>query len=92
MMVDLPPPVTTTQADPRAALAVVMVILLALVVGFLVFVPIPEPNRDVLVTLVSVGVVAPIKDIYGYFFGSSAGSVAKDATIATMASSANKEA
>ena len=75
-------------ADPRAKLAAAMVILLGLSLAGLLFLPIPDSNRDIIVALVSVGVVASVKDIVGYYFGSSASSSQKDATIATMAANA----
>lgn len=75
-------------ADPRAYLAAAMIVLLGLSLAGLLFLPIPQENRDIIVALVSVGVVASVKDIVGFYFGSSASSTQKDATIATMAANA----
>jgi hypothetical protein len=89
-MSDTPTPVTPAAPvrvprDPRGYLAIAMIGLLGASIAALVFLPIPQTNHDIIVALVSVGVVASVKDIVGYYFGSSASSVQKDATIATMA-------
>jgi hypothetical protein len=75
-------------ADPRAYLAAAMIALLAASLAGLLFLPVPASNRDIIIAIVSVGVVASVKDVIGFYFGSSAGSTQKDATIATMAANA----
>jgi hypothetical protein len=71
--------------SPRGLIAGAMILLLGASIGGLLFIPIPTTNRDIIVALVSVGVVASVKDIVGFYFGSSRGSDAKDATIAALA-------
>lgn len=43
-----------------------------------------DPMRDAFMLLLGAS-IALVKDVYGYYFGSSAGSQGKDATIASMA-------
>jgi len=50
----------------------------------LAFFELPATGKDAILILLG-AVVASYKDVYGYFFGSSAGSAHKDETIATFA-------
>ena len=70
--------------DIRAGVGLTMIGLLAAALGGLMFVPVPTDNRDLAIAIVTGVLGASVKDIVGYYFGSSKGSAAKDETIARL--------
>lgn len=52
------------------------------VIGFLIFKPVPDASKDVLLILLG-ALTVQSKEVYGYYFGSSAGSAKKDDILAT---------
>ena len=77
-----PPPPAPPRPQTRTALAVAMVAILAAALGAFFFVW----ERYVFYTL-AVGVLSAVSTIVGFYFGSSRGSQAKDATIAALSES-----
>lgn len=68
----------------RSALGVIITIGFFGTVGTVLFVPVPGTVRDIVLVLIG-ALIASFKDVTGYFFGSSAGSAAKDETIRAQA-------
>lgn len=69
-----------------AVLACLAVIGLVFAISLLAFHVLPPGSESGLLVLIG-GLAASYKDVYGYYFGSSAGSQGKDATIQKLASS-----
>ncbi len=70
--------------DLRGLTGLAMILLLAAALGVLMFVRIPDANRDLAIALITGVLGASVKDIVGYYFGSSKGSASKDETIARL--------
>lgn len=72
--------------DTQGFLALAIIILVAIIVLILLMHPpaIDERTSGVLMTIVGV-LIACMKDVYAFFFGSSKGSKDKDSTLATIA-------
>lgn len=88
-MADAPTPAPgTSLREPRFIITVLIIVLMALTIAGLMYLPVPDKNRDIIIACISVGIVASVKDIVGWWFGSAAGSAQKDATIAKMAAGA----
>lgn len=66
-----------------AIIVCALLLLWGLIVAAVLFVPVPEGNRDMLNILIG-AVGGTVTTIVGYHFGSSSGSAAKDATIHEM--------
>ena len=78
--------------DTRAGFAASnQVLLLGALIGLFTC-KIPADNRDLIVSIVSVGIVASYKDTFNYYFGSTKDAGLKNDTIATMASTAQETA
>ena len=71
-----------TRQKTRFALALIAIVLGGLIVGALIFWPIPEGNREPLMLALGL-VLAWGGTAYGYFFGSSEGSQQKTELLAT---------
>lgn len=71
--------------DTQGFLSVAIILLISVIVLILLLRPIQmdESVRGVLMTVIGV-LVAALKDVYSFFFGSSKGSSAKDETIAAI--------
>lgn len=61
------------KPDARGWLAIASVFMLAGAFAALLFVRIPDENRDLVIALASGIIGANAKDVYGFFFGSSKG-------------------
>lgn len=72
------------QWDSHTALALAMFTLLAGVLCALLFIPIPDQNRDLVIALASGVVGASCLTIVGYYFNVPKSNGQKDATIATL--------
>lgn len=70
-----------TRSSMPAMLAWAAVITLLLCIYLLAFRPLPADGKDAILILLG-AVVASYKDVYGYFFGSSAGSAQKTELLA----------
>jgi len=70
-----------TRSWMPAFLAIGSIVTLLLCIYLLAFRPLQPTGKDA-VLLLSGAVVASYKDVYGYFFGSSSGSDAKNAILA----------
>ena len=70
-------------------IAILLVVLLGAAMLTLFFVAIPAANKDVLVAIIGI-LSANVGAVVGYFYGSSAGSKGKDATIASLSASQSK--
>lgn len=78
--------------DSRSWLAMAAVVMLAAAFTALLFVRIPEENRDLVIALASGVIGATFKDVYGFFFGSSKGTVeANERTDAVLAATEEKQ-
>jgi len=65
------------KSEPiRSALSAGVVIGLGLCVYLLFFITMPDSSRDIILVIIG-ALVAVFKDVYGYYFGSSAGSTRK---------------
>lgn len=65
-------------------LAVLAVITFIICLYLLFFQPIPEGSKDVLL-IVAGALIVIVKDVYGYYFGSSEGSARKTELLASPA-------
>ena len=66
-----------TESEPiRAALSAGAVIGLGLCVYLLFYVTMPDSSRDILLVVIG-WIGATYKDVFGYYFGSSSGSMRK---------------
>lgn len=73
-----------TGSNMPAVLAWAAVITMIACIGLLTFKNLPDTGHDAIMILLG-AVTVTYKDVYGYFFGSSAGSAAKDTVIANQA-------
>lgn len=69
---------------PKWLAALAVVLMIATIADVAIGPPVPDPMRDGFWLLVG-AIIATYKDVFGYYFGSSHGSQAKDATIKAMA-------
>lgn len=71
--------------DTQGFLAVAIILLISVIVLILLLHPpqMDDGTRGVLMTVIGV-LIASLKDVYAFFFGSSKGSAAKDDTIAAI--------
>lgn len=80
------------KPDARGWLAIASVLMLAGAFGALLFIRIPDENRDLVIALASGVIGAAFKDVYGFFFGSSKGtSEANERTDAVLAATEDKQ-
>lgn len=68
----------------RACLSLVILVMLAAAGAALIFVPIPEPNRDILITVIGALLGTGLGSVTGYWLGSSQSSASKDHTIRSL--------
>lgn len=81
-----PSPAENARADnTAAALAIGALLLYGAIIGVLLFQPIPAENREIVAGAVGLIGGTLVGGAFGFYFGSSKSSSAKDATIATMA-------
>lgn len=74
------------KLDSRGWLALASVAMLSGAFAALLFVRIPEENRDLVIAIASGVIGSTFKDVYGFFFGSSKGTVeANERTDAVLA-------
>lgn len=78
------PPIEVPNDRRMFWLAAAIVGMAFVVVGLLFFVPIPPANKDVTETVVGIVMTAGFSGVAGYYFGSSASSKSKDATISKL--------
>ena len=62
----------TSDEGMRARLALALLLLIGLALGVMLFLDVPVSNRDLLNVMLGV-LLASLKDVYAYSFGSSAG-------------------
>lgn len=74
----------TWRDNTHRNLAWAAVLTLVLCIALLAFLELPQTSRDPLLVLLG-AVIASYKDVYGFFFGSSAGNKAKDEIIGEIA-------
>lgn len=77
--------------DTQGFLAVAIIFLISVIVLILLLHPpqMDDGTRGVLMTVIGV-LIAALKDVYSFFFGSSKGSAVKDETINKIATVAEK--
>jgi len=74
----------TSDEGMRARLALALILLIALALVVLLFREVPVSNRDLLNVALGV-LLASLKDVYGYSFGSSAGRDRQAETLSNVA-------
>jgi uncharacterized membrane protein YeaQ/YmgE (transglycosylase-associated protein family) len=74
-----------TDSSFEAAVVFSLIFLLAMILGVLAFVPIPDKNQTLFTSLASGVVGAGVGAFLNFRWGSSASSKAKDDTISKMA-------
>ncbi len=72
------------DATMRALLGAVITLGFFVVVFVVLFVPVPSTVRDIVLVLLG-ALIASFKEVTGFFFGSSAGAVTANATLARQA-------
>lgn len=68
----------------RAVLSLLILAMLAAAGAALIFVPIPDANRDIIITVIGALIGTGFGSVTGYWLGSSQSSAAKDHTIRSL--------